>query len=341
MNQRNQTLTNEEVINDEIVNAKNAIAQFRQDSTRFHDTDSFPKPVMVYSNPNFKSIPTLTQTKLYKQNLKKSVISPDYEKSRTLFLNREPGRSYADHSKDQFYNPETGTQYGDSISKSKSYQRINSEGNSRFRGASGQRPSFHDKNSLEIDELERAKQILNRGAMELKANLGRKPHSFNTKFQKFYQQQIRPELPAPGTVGDINAVGKIAQVAAGVKRQVQFSEESYQDSNDINNKVRPVKSSKALYKIKSKPGLTKLVHQPSSGKQEALQSYKEAYSKKYKSPPRVKKMDNPVQMVNIYPDWQEITANNRYLEGVLAYNESVIDRRPTVMQVDPIDIDDN
>lgn len=338
MNQRNQTLNNEDAINLEIENARNSIAKYREDKDRFAEHDSFPKPIMVYNNPNFKSV--VPQTKLRKQTLKKSVISLDYEKSRTLYLNRDPGTSYQDPSRDHYYNPETGAQYGDKLSRARSYQKVNSEGNLRLKSGSGQRPTYSSHVNSDFDELERAKQVLNRGAMELKASLNNnKPHAFNTRFKKFYQSQIKPDLPHPGTIGNIETIGKVAQMAGGMKRQVQFSEESIHGSNGNAPKLKPVKSSKALYKISSKSGLTKLVHQPSS-RQEVMQAYRQSYGRAYKSPPRVKKMDAPVHMVNLYPEWHDVTANNRYADGVIAYTESIQNRKESLANPDPDDIDD-
>lgn len=338
-NQRVQTLTNEEIINSEVNEAR---VRFTQDKSKFMEEDSFPKPVMVYNNPHFKA--HVPQTQLKKQKASKPArYLPNTKPEHASNFYKDSGSSYMDKARYRSYNPGTGDQLLDIKANINEGEQDKINGDQAFSYASfGPQTKVIKRNSNLGGELERAKEVLDRGSYELRQNLTPKEGSFNTDFKNFFDSKIKPSLPPPGTPGQMNNLGKVTiqRPPMMMSKQVKIAEENSQSSQlPLQSKQNP----KSLYKISKRPVTTKLINQQAPTKGEAMQRYREAYSKLYKQQPAVKKIDVPIVLnpvtVKAFPSWQDFKLTGDLANGMTAYTEDIQHRRKSRIAPEPDDVD--
>jgi hypothetical protein len=233
-NQKVQTLTNEQMINHEIDDAIQSYKQQRKETFESATySNNFPKPVMVYDNPNFK--PHRTETKILRQAPapKRHIISPGYIAGPGLFLNRDTGSSFPDRERQGYYDPETGNQYGGQVraasglGKSRSAKNF-SQPNGLGRKDKRMVADTQHQNPIPPQQMDmysmidKAKSILknngsqnrfvhqSRGhrvddAMGTAHNISKEP-SFNQNFKAFYETEIKVDPQ------DLNAALRLVEI---------------------------------------------------------------------------------------------------------------------------------
>ena len=326
----------------------------------------FPKPVMVYSNPNFK--PYRPETKLVKQTGgKRPVIEPGFPKSPSLFLNRDPGSSFKDLQKLAYVDPTTGGQFGSQSPIPSSSQMMKLYQQS----GEGKRPFGHPKKSVPIppqsneamSQIERAKYImkksiseaaaiLNNPGLAARANKRVNEPSFNTHFKNFYNSELQP---APGDVSAAIRLQRQSNLRPSSKQQRSSVMSEYQPELErVASQQGFKRNPKALYKISSKPGQRMLVHQQQDpSKRQAMMGYSSA---KLDPPLSVRgllvaakeKQASQITQGGETVKWEEIERGDRDIDTVNSYVEHIdpstgkkLSRlNEGMLKADPEDIDD-
>ena len=226
----------------------------------YEHSSGFNKPVMVYSNPNFKPLPK-TETRLIKQKqLKKGVVSPTYTQSPALFLNKDPGSSYQDPYFPSLENPETGANYGDFAPRMRPPMQSSLKSPLARMGLAG---GVHGR----APEIETAATFLKRDhavLMKNNATLPRDPR-FSQQFSKFYEEELKAD---PDNV-------KMAELYDKKTKKVNFAQT---DSQSQPLSIR--KNPKNLYKIGTKQH-TRLLSN-SSRNRDAFNAYDRQTNSKFK-----------------------------------------------------------
>lgn len=328
-------MTNQEMLNEEISETLHNLKRKREESSLFAESDSFPKPVMVYNNPNFKPAPV--ETVLKKQKPSKRVVSPKHNQNPGLFLNKESGSSFVDKQRRMYFNPETGAQFGEPQPASTGFNRIHSAANFYPR-------AYVSEMQGRSSHIEQAKYVLRKNASEQRAFANHKEGSFNTRFKQFYDKELKYDPKDIEAAGKLDMLQKSSTTSLTGPKKVSFVGEtspkayghpgtSAMPRDQIS--VPKLSNPKALYKISSKPATARLVHQPNPHKREAFHQYQAQVAM------RQKELDSPIRLAKHEPPtWNDIVALHKGLEGVTSYTETMETRKLFRPMADPEDIDD-
>lgn len=337
MNQRSQTLTNDQILKNEIenhqvVNQRRLLAEDNEREARY--SSGFPKPVMVYENPNFKPYQKPTnqtpkETRMVRQVARKGkasepamqpgVLKAPYRPSPALFLNKDTGSSFADPERITYYDPETGQQYGE-IPHSRGQIPNSLSNHTAFETPNGK--------AARQAELEKAKYILRKNASE-----------------NLIAAAYRGNLAAVRANQDPRAARPAFQRGAGdVAQGRQGSRPGTVSHVHLPQTLPP----KRLYKISSAQAIpARLVRQPA--KQHVMTGYSQALVKsrldtkvnldQYLPPPPESETPVPYHDASI-PDWSKISRGEVDFNTVFSYVQTPVTGEPGRVAADPGDIDD-
>lgn len=329
-------MSNQDLIDQELSGAIKEIRKRREVNNLFGE-DSFPKPVMVYNNPNFK--PITSETVLKKQKAIKNVHSPRFSTNPALFLNKESGSSFVDRQRRMFINPETGTRFGEPQPASTGFNRIHS-------AANFYPPAYVNEIPSRLSHIEKAKYVLRKNASENRALANHKEGSFNTRFKQFYESELKYDPRNIEAAAKFDMLQKSSTTSLNNPKRVSFVED-VPSSNHQHEKVKTkdqvqvhkLMNPKTLYKISSKPTMTRLIHQPHPTKREAFNQYHQSTSSAFKD--RSMALDTPIQLSKpTLPTWNDLVSKNKGLEGVTSYFETSETRKLIRPMAEPADIDD-
>lgn len=328
MNQRSQTLTNDQILKNEIenhqvVNQRRLLAEDNEREARY--SSGFPKPVMVYENPNFKPYQKPTtqvpkETRMVRQTARKGtrseatmqpgVLKAPYRPSPALFLNKDTGSSFPDPERVTYYDPETGQQYGE-IPNSRKPTLTPLSTHTAFDPSATK--------AARLSELEKAKYILRKNASENLIAAAYRQNAAAPVRVQHPQQQQQPQTA-------------FLRPVSGLQPHLPQT-------------LPPRK----LYKVSSAaaPVRARLVRQPA--KHDVLTGYSQALVKsrldtkvnldQYLPPPPDTVPKIPYNDDSI-PDWSKISRGEVDFNTVFSYVQTAAPTAVGQLAADPNDIDD-
>ena len=360
-NQKMQTMSNQETIQSEIESAYERYRENKEREQIAHSSGS-SKPVMVYSNPNFKPLPKPETRLVHQSQSKKKVLNPVYSQAPQLFLNKDPGSSYPDKFQSRFTDPETGGNYGD-----EEYQQQKVES---MRGGSAMQSNKRGNRDTRAAEIYRAANILKSNTAQIYSNMPPQDKNFGRKFKDFYDNELKidpenirmVELLEKQQPKRVSFVGKGDQRGEG---HTPANKKGPHPSQSMNN-MPILKNPKNLYKIGSKPQ-TRIYSNPSFNRQ-AINTYNRQSNPLFKErdpmshhsktslDPRLKfdsLMIAPKERItenlkDKIPTWKQIEEGETPLDEVYAYYDETFlpnSRNPNghqrgMARADPQDIDE-